>query len=103
MDTGRNKSLQLMADLRRQINSEAGSAEVNAAAIIRSGKDPERLRLEQKYGDVYSTDELREIFEVIGFAAPFAVVRRKEAGAVGSVEFQHAPRYYFNFRLDKHG
>jgi hypothetical protein len=29
------------------------------------------------------------------------VVRRKADGAKGSLEFQSAPRYYFNFEPDK--
>jgi hypothetical protein len=48
----------------------------------------------------WSTDELREAFEVISFAAPFAMVRRKSDGVVGTVEFTHAPRFYFNFVKD---
>lgn len=45
----------------------------------------------------YTTDELREQFEVLGFAAPFVVVRRKADGVLGSLEFTHSPRVYFNF------
>jgi hypothetical protein len=48
----------------------------------------------------WTTDQLREAFEVISFAAPFAVVRRKSDGVVGTVEFTHAPRFYFNFVKD---
>ena len=29
--------------------------------------------------------------------APFVVVRRKGDGKKGSLEFQHQPRFYFNF------
>jgi hypothetical protein len=49
----------------------------------------------------WTTDQLREAFEVISFAAPFAVVRRKSDGVVGTVEFTHAPRFYFNFVKDR--
>jgi len=49
-----------------------------------------------KYGEpVWTTDELREEFEVESFAAPFAMVRRKSDGKKGSVTFQHQPRFYF--------
>jgi hypothetical protein len=59
----------------------------------------ERARLEVKYGigNVWDTDELSRDFEVIGFMAPFCVVRRKSDGIKGSVQFQHHPRFYFNF------
>jgi len=48
----------------------------------------------------WSTDELRRDFEVIGFMAPFVVVKRKSDGAKGSLEFTHEPRWYFNFVKD---
>lgn len=50
-----------------------------------------------KYGQVWTTQELTEEFQVIGFAAPLCVVRRKADGVKGSLEFQHSPRLYFNF------
>jgi hypothetical protein len=65
-----------------EINTEPGSREA----------------LEAKYGSVYSTDELSEQFEVIGFMAPVVVVRRKSDGLKGSLEFQHSPRFYFSFQ-----
>jgi hypothetical protein len=48
----------------------------------------------------WTTDELREQFEVEGFAAPYVVVRRKSDGRRGSLEFVQNPgreRIYFNF------
>jgi len=36
-------------------------------------------------------------FHVLGFGAPYVVVQRKSDGCKGSLEFQHAPRFYFNF------
>jgi hypothetical protein len=48
----------------------------------------------------WSTEELCEQFEVLGFMAPFVVVRRKSDGAKGSMEFTHNPRVYFNFVKD---
>lgn len=71
--------------LRRQrlaeINAEPGSRE----------------HLEQQHGQVWSTDQLREDFEVLGFMAPYVVVRRRSDGVKGSLEFQHDPRFFFNF------
>ena len=56
-----------------------------------------RRRLEATYGRVYDTRELSAEFEVLGFMAPYAVVRRKSDGMMGSLEFSHAPRFYFSF------
>ncbi|MGO8927701.1 MAG: hypothetical protein ACLQU3_12520 [Limisphaerales bacterium] len=74
-------------------------------AVINSAvetKDPatERQRLEAQYGQVWDTAQLSEEFEVLGFMAPYVVVRRKSDGRKGSLEFQHLPRFYFNFVLD---
>lgn len=60
----------------------------------------ERQRLEAQYGQVWDTARLAEDFEVLGFMAPYIVVRRKSDGRKGSLEFQHMPRFYFNFALD---
>ena len=56
--------------------------------------------LESANGQVWDTTELQQDFEVQGFMAPFIGVRRKSDGAKGSMEFQHAPRFYFNFQAD---
>jgi len=45
----------------------------------------------------WTTDELREEFEVVGFMAPFVVVVKKSDGQKGSMEFVHHPRIYSNF------
>jgi hypothetical protein len=56
-----------------------------------------RATLEQEHGQVWDTQELSRDFEVKGFMAPFVVVKRKSDGAVGSLMFQHSPRFYFSF------
>ena len=56
--------------------------------------------LELEHGKVWDTQELQQDFEVQGFLAPFVVVKRKSDGCVGSLMFQHAPRYYFSFTKD---
>jgi hypothetical protein len=56
-----------------------------------------REPLEARYGQVWNTTELSEDFEVLEFAAPLVVVRRKADAKKGSLEFQHSPRFYFNF------
>ena len=57
--------------------------------------------IECRYGRVWSASELANDFDVVGFAAPFAVVRRKTDNQLGSLLFQHHPRYYFAFQKDK--
>ena len=47
--------------------------------------------------EVWDTEALRESFEVLGFMAPFVVVRRKADGVRGTLMFTHQPRYYFGF------
>ena len=59
-----------------------------------------REALESKYGVVFNTQELRDTFEVLGFMAPYIVVRRRSDGVKGSLKFQHDPRYYFDFQED---
>jgi hypothetical protein len=57
-----------------------------------------RAALEAQHGKVWTTDQLSDEFEVVGFMAPLVVVRRKADGVKGSLEFQHQPRMYFNFQ-----
>lgn len=56
-----------------------------------------REALEARYCQVWDTAQLTKDFEVVGFAAPLVVVRRKLDGKKGSLEFQPHPRFYFNF------
>ncbi len=64
-----------------EINAEPGSREA----------------LELQCGQVWDTTALRQDFDVLGFAAPLVVVRRKADGVRGSLEFQHHPRLYFRW------
>jgi hypothetical protein len=56
-----------------------------------------REALEAEHGQVWTTQELGQDFQVEGFAAPYCIVRRKSDGQRGSLMFQHNPRYYFSF------
>ena len=56
-----------------------------------------RKELESEYGEVLSTDELQGKYKVIGFMMGFVAVEDKETGKRGSLNFQHMPRYYYNF------
>lgn len=60
-----------------------------------------RAALEEKFGKVWDTDQLREEFEVIGFSAPYVVAKRLSDNQKGSLEFQHNPRFYFNWQPHK--
>jgi hypothetical protein len=72
-----------------------------ALVAVINGQAAERAALEERYGQVWDTSELADDFEVLGFAAPFVVVRRKAGGKLGSLMFQHFPRYYFSFQEDR--
>jgi hypothetical protein len=65
-------------------------AEINATPGSREA-------LEAEHGQVWDTSQLGNDFRVEGFMAPFVIVRRKSDGQRGSLEFQHDPRFYFNF------
>ena len=73
-----------------EINTTVESADVLA----------ERQRLEARYGQTWDAAQVAADFEVLGFMAPYVVVRRRADGRKGSLEFQHLPRFYFNFVLD---
>ena len=68
------------------------AAEIKEQDIVREA-------LEKQHGPVWSTDELKEDFDVLSFMAPFAIVIRKSDSKKGYLEFQHNPRFYFNFQL----
>ncbi len=70
------------------------------AAVESQDAAVERKRLATQNGRVWDASQLSEDFEVLGFMAPYILVRRKSDGLKGSFEFQHSPRFYFNFVLD---
>ena len=72
-------------DIRRQM-----LAEINA-------QPGSREYLEAKHGQVWDTSELSDDFDVIGFAAPLVVVRRKSDGQKGQPDVPGTPRFYFGF------
>jgi len=75
---------QIRREMVNEINAEPGSREA----------------LEAQYGQVWDTSELQQDFDVKGFLAPVVVVRRKADKQMGSLMFQHMPRFYFNFQAD---
>ena len=81
-----------MPDVTETVRLEM-QAEINAQPVSREA-------LEAEHGQVWSTQELGEDFEVLGFASPLVVVRRRADGVRGSLFFQHTPRFYFAFQAD---
>ena len=65
-----------------------------------NSKRAERAELEKSHGQVWDTQQLQEDFSVKGFAAPFVIATRKSDGKVGSLLFQHDPRFYWGFAAD---
>ena len=61
----------------------------------------DRAMLETRYGQVWDPQELRRDFDVQGYLVPIGGVRRRSDGVIGTLEFQHQPRFYFNWRDDK--
>jgi len=64
---------------------------------INADPDP-RKELEEKHGQVWTTQEMQAEFDVSGFMAPFVVVVRKSDQKRGTLMFQHRPRFYFGWR-----
>lgn len=62
-------------------------------------KGMERSALLDLYPDgVWDSAEAFKEFAFLEIHAPFASVIRKSDGKRGSLEFQHNPRFYFDFR-----
>ena len=66
-----------------------------------NGQTADRATLAQRHGQVWDPQELGRDFVAIGYLAPYVVVRRKTDGLRGSLEFQHHPRFHFNWREDR--
>ena len=60
-----------------------------------------REHLEAQHGQVWSTQQLSDDFEVLGFMAPLVVVKRKFDNQKGSLMFQTSPRFYFGFEAHR--
>lgn len=75
------------------------TAPIRAVRVVEINARPgDRATLAAQYGSVWDTRELAREFDVLGFAAPLVVVRRKIDGAKGSLEFQNSPCFYFNWQ-----
>lgn len=63
-----------------------------------NAKMSNREILEEKHGQVWSTDEVTSDFEITGFLAPFVVAIRQSDGVKGTLLFQDTPRFYYGWR-----
>ena len=50
--------------------------------------------------DTWTTTELQEQFDVIGFAAGMVIAKRKSDNVTGTLEFDGSPRIYHSWRKD---
>jgi len=57
-----------------------------------------RKQLEEIHGQVWTTHEMMEDFQALGFQAPYVLVERRSDKVRGLLQFQHSPRFYFNFK-----
>ena len=64
--------------------------------MLATGQPQEDLAADTE--EKWTAETLSRDFEVLGFMAPFVVVRRKSDGCKGSLMFTHMPRFYFSFR-----
>ena len=58
-------------------------------AMVAAGQPAADLAADD--GRRWTTAEMQADFEVIGFAAPFVVIKRRSDGQLGSLEFTHSP------------
>ena len=72
--------------IRKQMVAELNSEEATKA------------ELKEKHGRVWTTSEMQEEFDALGFMAPFIIVRRKDTDERGSLMFTHSPRLYFSWQ-----
>ena len=73
--------------------TERMRAEIMARGLVEQS-------FEQDRGPILDTKELIAQYEVIAYAAPFVVVRRRSDGVMGSLMFTHQPRIYFGWMAD---
>ena len=83
-----DKTESIRREMVQKINSQVES----------DSPDVERARLEGIHGQVWNTAEVSKDFKIVGFMAPFVVANRKSDGKQGVLEFQHSPRFYFDFQ-----
>ena len=58
-------------------------------------KEKKRMTIDTK---TWNTEEMQKEFTVTGFGLGYCVVKRKSDGVVGSLDFDHSPRVYYDFQ-----
>jgi len=66
-----------------------------------NGAPKNRAELEETEDQVWTTEEVKQEFEISGFKGPFALARHLGSGDVGTLIFQDNPRYYFGWNPDR--
>ncbi|GAF71108.1 unnamed protein product [marine sediment metagenome] len=61
-------------------------------------KETRKTELVKQYGEVLNTAELQEKYEVSGFGYGMVFVKDKATGKKGAMDFDHMPRFYYNFQ-----
>jgi hypothetical protein len=74
------------------IDSTETARRALVAELDQAGVPPEHQH------ETWDTDALRRDFEVLAFAAPFVVARRRSDGRRGTLMFTHQPRIYFGWQ-----
>jgi hypothetical protein len=59
-----------------------------------------KRELEDKHGQVWDEHEVKKHFDILGHADPICVAMRKCDKKLGSLKFQHTPRFYWGFVED---
>jgi hypothetical protein len=68
--------------------------------LVLAGTTEDVLAAIRPLRQVWDTATLQADFDVLGFQAPFVVVRKKRTGEKGSLQFEHSPRVYFGWKPD---
>lgn len=54
--------------------------------------------IQEEGGECWSTEEVTQEFDILGFMAPFCTAVRMETGKKGTLAFVHRPRIYYGWR-----
>ena len=54
--------------------------------------------IQEEGGECWTTDEVTQEFEILGFLAPFCTAVRISTGEKGSLLFGHRPRIYYGWK-----
>ena len=55
--------------------------------------------IQEDEGKCWTTDEVQDEFEILGFIAPFCAAIRRETKEKGALTFVHQPRLYYHWRV----